>query len=149
MSLLEAPYLIEAPPDGSASSYRLVAPPQKKKRPVLLVRIWRNPYTTYVVQDHNGSQDNLFCWCGLRYSHGSVTNYKRPYDPQMARNRSAFSSVLAPGASNRDNTVHAIWCLYIFVIKSIFKFKMASGKQIILQYSSFDFIMNFDISWMM
>ena len=35
-------------------------------------------------------------------------HYKRPYDAQMARNRSALGSVSAPGASNRDNTVRLI-----------------------------------------
>ena len=29
-SLLEAPYLIEAPPNGSASCHKIVAPPQNR-----------------------------------------------------------------------------------------------------------------------
>ena len=37
--------------------------------------------------------------------HVSVTHYKRPYDAQMAQNRSTLDTVLALSASNRDNTV--------------------------------------------
>ena len=40
----------------------------------------------------------------------SVTNYKRPYDAEMARNRSALGSVLAPASSNRDITVFNVSC---------------------------------------
>ena len=38
--------------------------------------------------------------------HDRITHYERPYDAQMALNGSALGSVLVPGASNRDNTVH-------------------------------------------
>ena len=43
-------------------------------------------------------------WACINY-HVSVTHYKHPYDVQMAQNRSAIGSVLAPGASHSDNTV--------------------------------------------
>ena len=38
-------------------------------------------------------------------NHVSVIHYERPYDAQMAWNRSILGSVLALGASNRDNMV--------------------------------------------
>ena len=37
----------------------------------------------------------------------SVTLYKRLYDAQMARNRSALVNILAPHVSTRDFTVYA------------------------------------------
>ena len=57
-------------------------------------------------------QPVLLVWVCINY-HVSVTHYKRPYDTQMARNKSVFGSVLAP-----DNTVYNIhlWPIYsIFV----------------------------------
>ena len=66
--------------------------------------------TIYVAQDHNGSQDNLFYWCGLASNTMCQEHtISTPYYAQMARNRSALGSVLVPGAFNRDNTV---WSLY-------------------------------------
>ena len=112
MSLLEAPYLTEALPNGSASCHKIVAIPENRSN----WRFWyeldgihtqiHSSSTTYIAQDHNGSHDDLFYWFGLCINyHMSVTHYKRPYDAQMARNRSALGSVLMLGASIRDSTV--------------------------------------------
>ena len=46
-----------------------------------------------------------FTGVGLHKSSCVSTHYKRHYVTQMAQIRSALSSVLAPGASNRDNTI--------------------------------------------
>ena len=68
MSPIEVPYLIEAPPDGSANSYKIVGP-HKIEAPGAsnknLTESIHSSSTTYVAQDHNGSHDNLFYWCGL------------------------------------------------------------------------------------
>ena len=58
----------------------------------------------------------LVVWAFINH-HVSVTHYNRSYDAQMARNRSALDSVLAPGVSNRDNTVYS--CNFIGIFKPI------------------------------
>ena len=53
----------------------------------------------------------------------SATHYKRPYDAQIAPNRNALGSVLAPGASIRDNTVNYLSDKLYNVVAGITVFK--------------------------
>ena len=72
MSLLEAPYLIEAPPEGPANCHKIVAHPQNRSAPVNVLA-WgasninfTESLHKYIVQTRyvlleitNGSHDNL------------------------------------------------------------------------------------------
>ena len=67
MSLLEAPYLTEAPLNGSTNCHKIVAPPQNRssRRFQWELRIHtHSSITTYVALDHSGNHDNLFFCCG-------------------------------------------------------------------------------------
>ena len=128
MSLLEAPYLIEAPQNGSASCHKIVASPstpppppppppptewnKKIEAPGASNKNLTESIHKYIVQARyvllkitRAATTTCFTAMGLHSYHVSVTHYKRPYDAQMTRNRNALGIVLAPGASNRDNTV--------------------------------------------
>ena len=71
MSLLETPYLIEAPSIWSARCHKIVAPPQNRSTGRFeyeLYGIHRQIYclnTTFIAQDHHGGHDNLFYLFGL------------------------------------------------------------------------------------
>ena len=68
---------------------------------------WRRPGDKPLSAPMMVSLWRIYASLGLNElnNHVAVTYYKCPHDMQMARNRSALDSVLAPGAFNRDITV--------------------------------------------
>ena len=127
MSLSDAPSLIEAPPKVSANCHTLVAPPKNRRAPVTVLAPGASN-TNFKESIHKYSS-NMTCWqprkpgllmmawgrdCSFGFvdhrrcltNHATVTLYSTLVTRKMAQNRSALDSVLAPGASNRDNTVN-------------------------------------------
>ena len=109
--LFDASYLLEASPNGSASCHKIAAP-HKIEAPGAFDKILMESMHKYIVLAGDmllnitmAATTTCLLVRACRNYHASVTHYKRPYDAKMARNRSALGIVLAPGASNRDNTV--------------------------------------------
>ena len=91
ISLLETPYLTETPPNGSASCHKIV-------NEIEATGTFNDNLTEFIHKYRVQVRHMLL-----------KTHYKRPYDAHLAGNISALGSVLAPGASNRDNTVFLLW----------------------------------------
>ena len=118
MSLLEAPSLIEAPPNGSASCHikwrphKIEAPGASNKNLVESINKCIVQARHMLLKTAMAATTTCLTGVGLhKIWCVSNTLYARPYDAQMTRNRSALDSVLAPDASNRDIAVSSPWPL--------------------------------------
>ena len=126
MSLLEAPSLIEAPPNGSANCHKIVAPPKKKRKkkkkkeeaPGASYKNLMESMNKYIVQALHmllkivmAATTACLLVRACKNYHLSAIHYKRSLWPTNARNGRALGSVLAPGASNREITVYSLYSI--------------------------------------
>ena len=119
ISLFETPYLIETPPNGSASCHKVVNE--------IEATCTFNDNLTKSIHKYRVQVRHMLL----------KTHYQRPCDAHLAGNISALGSVLAPGASNRDNTVFLLsWVLTRSFSLDNFSMKYPPSKHLPIVHSS-------------